>query len=125
MRSLSSSNAKVLSRARHLAERLDCGLFSLCGVRYGWSSVVALVPIIGDTSDALLALFLLHICKGVDGGLPASVYLEMLGNIIVDCLIGLVPIIGDLADAMYKCNMRNVLLLEQHLQRKAGADQGV
>lgn len=36
----------------------------------------------------------------------------------VDFAIGLVPFIGDLADAVYKCNTRNVILLEKVLRER-------
>ena len=39
-------------------------------------------------------------------------------NMMIDFVIGLVPFIGDIADAMYKCNTRNVVLLEKELRRR-------
>ena len=43
-------------------------------------------------------------------------------NMLIDFAIGLVPFIGDIADAIYKCNTRNVVLLEKEL-RKRGAQR--
>lgn len=36
----------------------------------------------------------------------------------LDFAVGLVPILGDLADAAFKCNGKNVRLLEQHLDKR-------
>ncbi|OOQ89405.1 PH domain protein [Penicillium brasilianum] len=117
---LSEKDAKVLTQVKRRAYRLDYALFSLCGVRFGWGSVIGLVPFIGDAADAALALMVVRTCEGIDGGLPPRLRMMMLINVIVDFFIGLVPFIGDVADAVYKCNTRNAVILEKHL-REQGA----
>lgn len=50
----------------------------------------------------------------------------MMINILADFLVGLVPFLGDLADAAFKCNTRNLRLLEETLDKKykpQGADE--
>lgn len=44
--------------------------------------------------------------------------MRMQMNMVFDFVIGLIPFIGDLADAAYKCNTRNVILLEQELRAR-------
>ena len=39
-------------------------------------------------------------------------------NMVVDFVIGLVPFVGDIADAAYKCNTKNVVLLEEELRER-------
>jgi hypothetical protein len=109
--------ANVLAKARKTAYRLDFALFSFMGMRFGWSSVIGLVPAIGDAADALLALNLILRMRKVQCGLPQSVLLMMMFNLALDFVVGLVPFIGDLADAAIKCNGKNVRLLEQHLDK--------
>lgn len=41
---LSSSDQEVLVKVKRRAYMLDMSLFSLCGLRFGWSSVIGLVP---------------------------------------------------------------------------------
>lgn len=53
--------------------------------------------------------------RKVECGLPSSVLIMMLVNLIIDFVVGLVPFIGDIADAAVKCNGKNVRLLEEHL----------
>lgn len=39
-------------------------------------------------------------------------------NVIIDFVIGLIPIVGDIVDAAYKCNTKNVVLLEKELRAR-------
>jgi len=110
-------DANVLARARKTAYRLDFALFSFAGIRFGWSSVIGLVPVIGDGADAALAAKLIYSMSKVEGGLPWSVFLMMAINLALDFAVGLIPFVGDLADAAIKCNGKNVRLLEKHLDK--------
>ncbi|KGO47951.1 Protein of unknown function DUF4112 [Penicillium expansum] len=115
---LSENDTKVLTKVKRRAYQLDYALFSLCGIRFGWGSVIGLIPFIGDASDAALAMMVVRSCEGIDGGLPPALRMKMLINVILDFVIGLVPFIGDLADAVYKANTRNAIILETHLRQK-------
>ena len=114
---LSDNDANVLAKARKTAYRLDYALFTLFGIRFGWSSVIGLVPAVGDAAGSALALNLVRNMMKVDGGLPMTVLIMMLFNVAFDFLIGLVPFLGDLADAAVKANGKNVRLLEEHLDK--------
>ncbi|KAL5343073.1 hypothetical protein BJX70DRAFT_206957 [Aspergillus crustosus] len=115
---LSENDTKVLTRVKRRAYRLDYCLFSLCGLRFGWGSVIGLIPLVGDAADAALAMMVLKSCEGIDGGLPARLRTQMTINIIIDFVIGLIPFLGDIADAAYKCNTRNAISLEKYLREK-------
>jgi Domain of unknown function (DUF4112) len=93
-------------------------LFEFMGIRFGWSSVIGLIPELGDVIDMLMALSLMRTAGKIEGGLPSSVKLKMLLYIILDFVIGLVPFLGDLLDASIKANTWNCRLLEQHLDKK-------
>ena len=116
-------DADVLARARKTAYRMDYALFTFAGIRFGWSSVIGLVPAIGDGADALLALNLILKMRKVECGLPSSVLLMMMINLALDFLVGLVPFLGDIADAAVKCNGKNVRLLEEHLDKVYKPDE--
>ncbi|PHH61050.1 hypothetical protein CDD81_818 [Ophiocordyceps australis] len=115
---ISDHDGQILTKVKRRAYRLDLALCSFLGIRFGWSSVIALVPAIGDALDAFMALMVFKTCCQVEGGLPNSLKLQMLVNIAVDFAVGLIPFLGDLADAVFKANTRNALLLEQHLRDK-------
>ncbi|KAJ5238318.1 hypothetical protein N7468_002937 [Penicillium chermesinum] len=115
---LSEQDANILTKVKRRAYRLDYCLFNLCGIRFGWGSVIGLIPFVGDAGDAALAMMVVKSCEGIEGGLPSRLRMMMLINVAIDFVIGLVPFIGDLADAVYKCNTRNAVLLEKHLREK-------
>ncbi|KAI6245223.1 hypothetical protein HI914_06608 [Erysiphe necator] len=115
---ISAHDGKVLTKVKRRAYRLDLCLCNCCGIRFGWSSVIGIVPGFGDALDVFMALMVLRTCQKVDGGLPKSVQAKMLINIIIDFGVGLIPFIGDIADALFRANTRNAILLEQHLRDK-------
>ncbi|KAH7036356.1 hypothetical protein B0J12DRAFT_542047, partial [Macrophomina phaseolina] len=110
-------DAIVLAKARQRAYWLDCALFSLFGQRFGWGSVIGLVPAAGDAADSALALMLYWRMTRVECKLGFTTHLHMLLNIAFDFLIGFIPLLGDIMDAMYKANSKNVRLLEQRLDQ--------
>ncbi|KAG9585035.1 hypothetical protein KCU77_g10191, partial [Aureobasidium melanogenum] len=108
-------DANVLAKMRRRAYRMDMALFEFLGTRFGWSSVVGIIPAAGDAVDACIALLLVKGCMKVQGGLPMGILIQMLINVAIDFLIGIVPFIGDIADAYFKANTKNCRLLEKHL----------
>ncbi|KAH8588182.1 hypothetical protein B0O99DRAFT_639916 [Bisporella sp. PMI_857] len=115
---LSEHDGKVLTKVKRRAYRLDMSLFSFFGVRFGWSSVIGIIPAIGDVIDAFMAVMVLRTCQQIEGGLPASVKSKMFINIIIDFAVGLVPFVGDLVDAVFRANTKNAILLEDYLRKK-------
>lgn len=115
---LTPEEERVLTKAKKRAYRLDLALFSLFGLRFGWSSVIGIIPAIGDVADMLLAMIVFRTCCSVEPPLSSATKAKMQMNIVIDFLIGLVPFIGDLADAAFKCNTKNVILLEAELRER-------
>ncbi|KAF2437597.1 hypothetical protein P171DRAFT_179226 [Karstenula rhodostoma CBS 690.94] len=111
-------DANILARARKTAYRLDCCLFNFLGIRFGWSSVIGIVPAAGDALDTALSLKLVNTMRKVEGGLPGRVLLMMILYVLMDFFVGLVPFVGDLVDAAFRANSKNVRLLEEHLDKK-------
>lgn len=81
-------------------------------VRFGWDSIVGLVPGLGDLATALLAGTL--IVQAQRMGVPRVVQIRMLLNVGIDLLVGAVPLAGDVADVFWKANTRNMALLDRH-----------
>ncbi|KAM0698718.1 hypothetical protein Q7P36_002185 [Cladosporium allicinum] len=115
-------DALILAKVRSRAYKMDCGLFTLFGIRFGWESVIGIVPAFGDALGCLIALMIFKKCRSVEGGLDTGTQIQMLINILVDFLVGLIPFVGDLADAAFKANTKNVRLLERHLDQKYKPD---
>src|ERR1700712_3743349 len=59
---LPEKEAKILAKVRKRAYYLDMSLFNFMGVRFGWSSVIGIVPFVGDGLDMLMALSLFRNC---------------------------------------------------------------
>jgi hypothetical protein len=41
---ISEHDGKILTKVKRRAYRLDMSLFSCCGIRFGWSSVIGIIP---------------------------------------------------------------------------------
>lgn len=118
--SLSDKDKKILKKVRKRAYRWDMGFRCCCfGVRFGWSAIIGLLPVIGDFADLFMALALIKTASNVDGGLPKRMYAMMVTNIMLDLAIGFIPVLGDLADLFYRANTRNAWLLDAYLAEKA------
>lgn len=89
-------------------------------IRFGADFLLGLIPVAGDTItfgiSGLLVLVMAR--KGASG----MVLFKMIGNIVLDAVVGAIPILGDLFDLGYKANRRNLHLLEEHY--KEGRHQG-
>lgn len=111
---LSAKDARVLASVKRKAYRLDLQL-SLCGLRLGWAGVIGLIPWVGDVIAVTLALQIVRKAGTIEGGLPAELRLRMMANVMFDFCVGLIPIVGDFINVLYKCNLRNFILLEKYL----------
>lgn len=110
-----SHDAEILANARRRAYKLDFCLFNFAGIRFGWSSVIGIIPAAGDGLDFGMAGIHAYKMSKVSCGLGKWNIFFMLVNILWDFLVGLIPFVGDLADAYVKCNSKNVRLLEKRL----------
>jgi hypothetical protein len=52
-------------------------------------------------------------------GVSRATLARMMGNVVLDTVIGEIPLLGDLFDAGWKANTKNMALLEAHLDRPA------
>lgn len=113
-----SAHTRELERLHRLAHRMDSAFrVPVIGMRVGWDSVVGLVPGVGDVLTLGPAAYILLRAHRL--GAPRPMLVRMGANIGIDALIGIVPGLGDLFDAAWKANIRNVDLLQRHLDRQA------
>ena len=103
-----------LRRLREIKRLLD-EAFAIPGtrLRFGWDSIIGLVPWAGDLVTALMACAIIVQAHRVR--VPRVVLLRMLLNVAIDLAIGLVPFFGDIADIFWKSNSKNMALLEAHI----------
>ncbi|KAG8988899.1 hypothetical protein FRB93_003924 [Tulasnella sp. JGI-2019a] len=89
--------------------------FSVCGLKFGYTGIIGLVPFIGDFSDAALN-YLLIVRVARKAEIPDWLLSKMLANNAVSMGIGFVPLVGDILLAAWKANSRNAHLLEEFLR---------
>ncbi len=107
-----------IARATALARALDSAIrIPGTRIRVGLDPVAGLIPGVGDLVGAALASYLLVLAAR--HGAPSSILLRMASNLALDSLVGAVPILGDAFDVGWKANLRNLALLQQHLDRPA------
>lgn len=105
---------KRLKRVHRLARLLD-SQFRIPGtkIRFGLDSIFGLVPVAGDTVTAAMAAYIIFEAFRI--GVSRTIIMRMLGNLVIDWVVGSIPIVGDLFDLGFKANQRNIKLMERDL----------
>ena len=103
-----------LKVASVIANLLD-NRFNFMGIRFGIDGIIGLVPGAGDVLVLCLSLYLVWI--GLKMKLPTISIIQMIGNIIVNFLIGLLPIVGDATNFFFRANIRNLAILKAHANK--------
>ena len=81
-------------------------------IRFGIDPLLSLIPGLGDLASPVFATLLL--VQGVHQRVPKIILVRMLGNALIDALIGIVPVAGTVGDIFWRANIRNLALLERH-----------
>lgn len=112
-----------LERLRAMSRLLD-NAFTIPGTRYqfGLDALIGLVPGLGDAVSAVFSGYL--VLQASRLGAPRSVVTRMIANVAIDTIVGWIPLLGDLFDVVWKSNVRNMALLEDHLRHPAAAKAG-
>ncbi|SDY35374.1 DUF4112 domain-containing protein [Citreimonas salinaria] len=105
-----------MARLAHLANKLD-SRFSVLGIRFGYDSILGLIPGIGDVATTVPAAWIVF--EGHRMGARPSVVARMAANTGIDFVVGGIPLIGDLFDVGFKANRRNIALLRRELEKDA------
>src|SRR5690606_38688541 len=76
--------------------------------RFGLDPILGLFPLVGDAiAYAISAILVLAMARH---GVSGKVIVLMIGNILLDVIIGSIPILGSIFDFFYKANSRNTEL---------------
>jgi len=102
-------------------------LFRIPGtnIRFGLDPIIGLFPLIGEMiTFGISGAMVLSMVKY---GASRKVIILMIGNILIDSIIGSIPLIGDLFDFTYKANSKNLKLLKEYQQegKHSGSGKGV
>ena len=105
-----------LGRLRRLAWLLD-GAARIPGTRFrfGLNSLIGLAPGVGDTVLAGISLWIVWEARAL--GVPSHKLARMLGNVGIEAAMGIIPVLGDAMDVVFKANLRNLAIIEEHFGR--------
>ncbi|EKM78047.1 hypothetical protein AGABI1DRAFT_107797 [Agaricus bisporus var. burnettii JB137-S8] len=111
---LSKRDAAILRSVRKRAHRLDEGI-RICGLTFGWTFVIGIIPVVGDVANLTLN-HVLVIKKAKKADIPPSLLRSMEVHNVISTGMGMIPVIGDISVAIYKPNTRNAAMLEEFLR---------
>jgi len=80
-------------------------------LRFGVDPILSLVPFAGTAVGAVMGSVIL--VDAIRLRAPVSVLIRMVGNYVIDWLVGLLPFLGAFLDAAYRSNHKNFKLLER------------
>jgi hypothetical protein len=103
-----------LGFARFLATLLD-NQFSIGSFKFGIGPIIGIIPGIGDIIENILSFYLIWIALKMN--LPNNKIGQMLINIGFNFFLALFPVIGNIGDFIFKSNIRNLKILEEHVKR--------
>lgn len=86
-------------------------------VRFGWDTIVGLVPGVGDAVTLAPSVYLIYKARSL--GARKRTIARMAVNTGMDFTIGAIPILGDLFDLAFKANNRNFALLKNDLGQRS------
>lgn len=105
----------TLNRIRRLSRLMDTAIrIPGIGLRIGLDPIIGLIPGLGDLISTAFSAYIIYLATRFS--LPNKAIGWMVFNIALEAVVGTVPLVGDLFDAVYKSNIRNLKLLEEHLQ---------
>lgn len=110
----SPKNIAKINKLRRISKVLDNAI-TIPGTKisFGLDPILGLLPGGGDTITGGLSAYI--VVEAARMGLPREILGQMVGNILLDSFAGTIPILGDLFDVGWKSNVKNIELLEKHL----------
>jgi len=111
------SQEESIARLEALAKLMD-GAFVIPGTntRVGLDGLIGLIPGIGDVVSGVISSYLIWEARRL--GVSKWVMARMIGNTFIDTTVGAIPFAGDIFDVMFRANMKNMMLLRGHLEKK-------
>lgn len=109
----------TLARVTALADVMDQAVtIPGTNVRMGLDALLGLVPVIGDLFSQAISGYIIWEARRL--GVSRLTMARMIANSAIDTVIGAVPLAGDLFDIAFRANVKNLRLLQRHLET-AGA----
>lgn len=115
MYNLEKSLPQELVYAEKLVHLMDDQFrIPIINYRIGLDPLIGLIPWIGDiVTFSISSLIVMALVKH---GVSKYVMFKMIGNILLDLVIGGIPVIGDLWDFFNKANRKNLKLAKEYFK---------
>ena len=112
--SLPTKQIARINKLRRLSKVMDNAI-AIPGTKisFGLDPILGLLPGGGDTITGGLSAYI--VVEAARMGIPREILYKMVGNILLDSFAGTIPVLGDLFDVGWKSNVKNMELLEKHL----------
>ena len=109
-----TDSRQISPASRRIADLLDTR-FAVPGtsIRFGLDTVLGLLPVAGDTVSLALGAFIVR--EAIRLRVRPRVIARMIGNLVIDWLVGLFPVADLVFDTLYKANKKNLALLEREV----------
>lgn len=93
--------------------------------RFGLDPILSFIPFGGSAASFAISAGL--VLTMVKYGVSRKVLILMMGNLLLDAMVGSIPVLGNIFDFFFKANQRNVNLLKSHYQegKYTGSGTGV
>ncbi len=104
---------KDLKQIELLSEWLDTK-FKIPVINYkvGLDPIIGLFPVLGDLLTFVVSVFLST--KMIKNGASGQLIFKLMGNVLVDFVVGSIPVLGSIFDFSFRANERNVELIKEH-----------
>ena len=90
-------------------------------IRFGADALLNVIPGAGTLLAKGVSGYLIYEAHRL--GVPRATLMRMMGNLGVDFAISIVPVIGWFGDVFYRANIKNIDLLNRHLDRHVPGEQ--
>ena len=103
-----------MQRLRRFGRLMDSAI-GIPGTKFrvGLDPIIGLIPGGGDTAGLIFSSYI--VLEAARMGASKSALSTMAFNILLETVVGTVPVVGDIFDVTWKSNIRNIELLEEHL----------
>lgn len=107
----------ALARINTLARLMD-SLFAIPGtrIRIGVDALLGLIPVAGDVLAQIVSAYIIWEARRL--GVSRLTLWRMLANSALDTVVGAVPVVGDAFDVAFRANVKNLRLLQRHLDKR-------
>ncbi len=113
MEALTAGIPREIEYAEKLVRLMDDRFrIPVLNIRFGLDPVIGLIPFAGDIVSFLISLLI--VVALMRDGLPTRLIVRMMGNILLDLLIGGIPVVGDVWDFFHRANRKNLKLAKAY-----------